>query len=83
VSAQIRPEVVDRLIDLYCDWRMECSQVRTAYAQFTAAPPEERALAYAAYRAALDREELAAGEYARQITRVTRVAPSFAAEATA
>jgi len=75
MSAQIQPELVDRLIELYCDWRTECSAVRAAYAQFTAAPADGRALAYAAYGAALDREESAAADYARQLMRVARVAP--------
>ena len=51
------PVLVDRLIELYCQWRSECWEVRSAYEQFTAATREERALAYAAYQAALDREE--------------------------
>jgi hypothetical protein len=62
---------------------MECLEVRAEYEQFTAAPAEERALAYAVYSAALDREESAAGEYARQLMRVAQVAPSLAAEAIA
>lgn len=80
MSAQSQAELVDRLIDLYCDWRTECSEVRAAYEEFAAAPAQQGALAYAAYCAALDREESAASEYARQLL---RVAPAFAAKATA
>jgi hypothetical protein len=76
MSAQIPPESVDRLIELYCDWRTECSEVRAAYGRFTAAPTDERALAYAVYGAALDREESAADEYARQLIRVACLAPA-------
>jgi hypothetical protein len=83
MSAVIQPEQVDRLIDLYCDWRTACSEVRAAYAQCTAVAAEERVLAYAVYGAALDREESAAGEYARQLIRVADLAPSLAAEAVA
>ena len=77
MTAQIRAELVDRLIELYCDWRSECLEVRAAYEQFRAAPAEQRALACAVYDAALDREESAAGEYARQLMRVADAAPVF------
>jgi hypothetical protein len=76
MTAQIQPELVDRLIEVYCDWRTACSEVRAAYEQFAAAPADERALAYAVYDAALDREESAADEYARQLMRVARLAPA-------
>jgi hypothetical protein len=77
MSAQIQPELVDRLIELYCDWRTACSEVRAAYELFTAAAPDRRALEYAVYDAALDREESAADEYARQLMRVAHVAPAL------
>lgn len=70
MSARVRPELVDRLIELYCQWRSQCWDVRAAYERFTAATADDRAVAYAAYRAALDREESAADAYAEQITRV-------------
>lgn len=76
MTAQIRPELVDRLIDLYCDWRGACRQVRAAYEEFRAAPAGERT--YAGYRAALDREESAAEAYAQQLMRVAHAAPTFA-----
>jgi hypothetical protein len=68
MNAQVEPELVDELIELYCDWRSECWSVRSAYAQFSAATADERPLAYAAYRAALDREEAAADVYAEQLS---------------
>ncbi len=74
MSAQIKPELVDRLINLYCEWRTECAEVRAAYDRFTTAPTGEQALAYAVYGAALDREESAADEYARHLMRVAQVA---------
>jgi hypothetical protein len=70
MSVQVRPEAVDRLIELYCEWRSQCWEVRGAYEQLTAASADDRALAYAAYVAALDREEAAADAYAEQVTRV-------------
>ena len=66
MSAAIRPDLVDLLIDLYCDWRMECAEVRAAYARFSNAPPADRAVTFAAYAAALDREESACDAYAAQ-----------------
>ena len=70
MSAQVPAHVVDRLIELYCQWRSECWEVRSAYERFTSATADERALSYGVYLAALDREEAAAGVYAEQMTRV-------------
>ena len=64
---QIRPELVDRMIDLYCDWRSESAAVEAAYQRFSDAAGSERAVAFAAYMAALDREESACASYAEQI----------------
>ncbi len=75
MSAQVPSELIDRLIELYCDWRSQCWNVRAAYAQFTAATADDRAVAYAAYLAALDREESAADLYAEQVARVASLAP--------
>jgi hypothetical protein len=74
MSAQVPAHLVDRLIELYCEWRSTCWEVRSAYEQFTAATADDRALAYAAYLSALDREESAAGVYADQMTRVASLA---------
>ena len=51
--AQIRPELVDEMIDLYCDWRTASAEVQAAYDRFCDAPPSDRLLAFAAYTAAL------------------------------
>ena len=74
MSAKVPTHAVDRLIELYCEWRSVCWEVRSAYNQFTEAPAEDRALAYGAYLAALDREESAAGVYAEQMTWVATLA---------
>ncbi len=58
---------VDRLIDLYCDWRTRCQEVRATYGLIATTPTANRAQAYAAFEAALDREESAADAYAQQI----------------
>lgn len=65
--AEIDPGLVDRLIDLYCEWRAERREVRAAYARFCAAPPADRAVAFAAYDAALQREQRACEVYAAQV----------------
>lgn len=67
MNAAIRRDLVDTMIDLYCDWRTGCEQVWAAYERFSNAPPADRAVAFAAYAAALDREEAACEAYAVQI----------------
>jgi len=59
--------LVDRLIELYCDWRTACAEVRAAYERFCRACASDRELAFAAYAAALDREESACEDYAGQV----------------
>lgn len=66
-SAAIGADLVDRLMDLYCDWRTECAEVQAAYDQFSHASPSDRAAAFAVYTAALDREESACESYAAQV----------------
>ena len=67
MSTAIRPELVDRMIELYCDWRTACWDVRAAYEQFLDAPSPDRTVAFAVYTAALDREESACESYAAQV----------------
>jgi hypothetical protein len=67
MTSEIRPELVDRMIELYCDWRTASWDVRAAYDRFLDAPGPDRAVAFAAYTAALDREESACDAYAAQI----------------
>lgn len=54
---------VDALLDTYGEWREECEEVERAYERWTGSERAERRFAYAAYRAALDREEKAAAVY--------------------
>ena len=65
--AHIPPELIDRLIELYCDWRAECEQVRSAYGRCSGSAGSDRARAFAAYTEALDREECTCELYAAQI----------------
>ena len=64
------PELTDELIELYCDWRTRCEEVRANYERFSSAPRADRASASAAFEAALDREESAAEAYAAQLRRI-------------
>jgi hypothetical protein len=67
LSAHVRPDMVDRMIELYCDWRTECGAVQAAYERFLDASRPDRADAFAAYLAALDQEQSASDFYAQQV----------------
>lgn len=67
VGIHIRRDVVDRLIELYCDWRTVCAEVQAAYERFLDASSGDQAMAFAAYGAALDREQCTSDAYARQV----------------
>jgi len=54
---------VDAYIESYVEWREECGHLQYAYQRWTGSGRLERDLAFAAYRAALDREEKAARAY--------------------
>lgn len=68
------PQLVDALIDLYVEWRDECSAVQLTYERWCQAPKDDRAAAFGAYHAALDREERAGNIYAALIRRTTLAA---------
>ena len=81
MSTEIRPDLVDRMIELYCDWRTGCWDVRAAYDRFLEAPAPDRAAAFAAYTAALDQEEAACDAYAAQVRAIqSRYADADACE---
>jgi hypothetical protein len=71
VTDDIRPDLIDTMMDLYCEWRTECKQVHATYERFSLASRADRAAAYAAYAAALDREESACRDYAAHIGEIT------------
>jgi hypothetical protein len=54
----------DEIIDLYLDWREEAAAASDAYARWSGASAGEEGRSFAAYTAALDREEAAARHYA-------------------
>jgi hypothetical protein len=63
----------DQIIDLYLDWREETAAVADAYARWTGAPAGEQGRSFAAYAAALDREEAAARGYADALAKGERL----------
>jgi hypothetical protein len=64
---------VDVLLERYISWRAECRELRRAYQRWSESRRHELADAYADYVVALDREEEAAGAYARQFDWVERI----------
>jgi hypothetical protein len=66
-ACDVRPDLIDRMIELYCDWRTACGEVWAAYERFRSAPAADRAAAFAGHAAALDREQSACEAYAAQI----------------
>jgi hypothetical protein len=69
----LRERLVDAFIKSYAEWREGCDDLERAYQRWTGSAPDDRDLAFLAYRAALDREEkaarvheLSADELARQ-----------------
>ena len=53
--------------DQYVDWLEEVEQVHIAYERWQAADVDDRALAYASYRTALEREQRASELYAELV----------------
>ena len=52
--------LVDQFIESWVCWREACEAVHSAYASWQQCEPAQRGLAFAGYRAALDREDQAA-----------------------
>jgi hypothetical protein len=65
--------LVDALIGHYVSWREECAAVAASYESWSRAETGDRALAFSAYVAALDREELAAASYRRVIAEIAQI----------
>lgn len=57
------PWLVDESVASYVGWRAQSAAVREAYEHWTSKKADDLFLAFAAYRSALDREELAAHAY--------------------
>jgi hypothetical protein len=73
-TIDIDASLIDQLmvICLYRDWKDASAEVSAAYSRSSDAGPTDRTLAFAAYGAALDREEAAARAYATRLAGLTR-----------
>jgi hypothetical protein len=69
-TALQQQRTLDDAVYAYVDWRDECTVVWYAYRRWAKASTADAALAFAAYTAALDREESAAKVYAELMRRV-------------
>lgn len=69
----------DEIIDLYLDWRAEAAAVADAYESWGGAPAGEEGRCFAAYTAALDREEAAARSYANVLASGERLSQGWGA----
>jgi hypothetical protein len=65
----IRDTVIDDVMDAYVEWRQESAEVERAYQRWSTAAPADTALAFAAYVAALDREDRASIFFAQVVRR--------------
>jgi hypothetical protein len=64
MTQQMDTQLFDAATDAYVGWREESAGVWAAYERWAHAPKTDTAGAFAAYRAALDREECASHAYA-------------------
>ena len=62
--------LVDEFTESWVCWREACEDVRGAYERWGQCKPAQRDLAFASYRAALDREDQAARVYSMFVNRV-------------
>jgi hypothetical protein len=68
--ARWRSASTDELLESYVCWRGGCEDVRTAYPRWASCTSGERDLGFAAYRAALEREERASGIHSESVGRL-------------
>ena len=62
--------LIGEAMERYVEWRAECTAVSDGYVRWSSAPPEDRELPFAAYGAALDREQSAAEAYGHTLHRL-------------
>jgi hypothetical protein len=62
--------LVDEFLDSWARWREACEDIRSAHERWGNCETPQRGLAFASYRAALDREEHAARVYSVWTDRV-------------
>jgi len=69
-----RSILADAFLESYVCWREACDELHTAYRRWTECNPTQRRLGFAAYRAALDREEHAARVHSQLAQRLAAFA---------
>ena len=69
------PTLIDRALDTYVEWRETTDTVADTYERWCAAPASDEATRFAAYMAALDQEQTAAGMCAESISELERWLP--------
>ena len=69
--------LVDDLLARYVEWREAGAEVAEVYRRWSVAPPADEPAWFAAYTAALDREEASANAYAQSIGDVERWLPGW------
>jgi hypothetical protein len=62
--------LLDEMIDVYVSWREESAAVAASYENWNRATAADKALAFSAYVAALDREARAAADYQRLVEQI-------------
>ena len=70
MTDQMDSHLADEAIRVYIDWREECATVWDAFDRWASSDGADAGTAFAAYGAALDREECAAREYADLLERI-------------
>jgi hypothetical protein len=69
-ATEPRSALADAFVDSWVAWRESCEDLRSAYRWWGECARPDRAIAFAGYRAALDREQHAAGIHADWTERV-------------
>jgi hypothetical protein len=75
ISSSESKRLVRRLTYAYIDWREECAALEAAYRNWVSAEASDAELAFAAYRAALDREQRASVIYGELVSQGKKVLP--------
>jgi len=70
VRLRRKDALIGEAMERYVEWRAECLAVDDAYADWLSAPSNQGELPFAAYWAALDREQSAAALYRRAVGRL-------------
>jgi hypothetical protein len=69
-ATELRSALADGFVDSWVSWREASEDVRAAYRWWSECAGPQRALAFAGYRAALDREQHAASTHSDWAERV-------------